>query len=159
MSVSSSGEVLLEVTDLQKHFPIRRGLLSRVVGQVKAVDGVSFTVRRGETVGLVGESGCGKTTAGRTILRLIEPTGGRAIFEGKDIFAMPQEELRQLRQRMSIIFQDPYSSLNPRMNVERIVGEALEVHGIAKGAALRERVAALDAPGGPAGRLLGALPP
>jgi ABC-type oligopeptide transport system ATPase subunit len=143
MSVSSSGEVLLEVTDLQKHFPIRRGLLSRVVGQVKAVDGVSFTVRRGETVGLVGESGCGKTTAGRTILRLIEPTGGRAIFEGKDIFAMPQEELRQLRQRMSIIFQDPYSSLNPRMNVERIVGEALEVHGIAKGAALRERVAAL----------------
>ncbi|MBK7755282.1 MAG: dipeptide ABC transporter ATP-binding protein [Deltaproteobacteria bacterium] len=143
MSVSSSGEVLLEVTDLQKHFPIRRGLLSRVVGQVKAVDGVSFTVRRGETVGLVGESGCGKTTAGRTILRLIEPTGGRAIFEGKDIFAMPQEELRKLRQRMSIIFQDPYSSLNPRMNVERIVGEALEVHGIAKGAALRERVAAL----------------
>ncbi len=134
---------LLEVRDLKKHFPIRRGVFSRVVGQVKAVDGVSFTIGEGETLGLVGESGCGKTTAGRTLLRLLEPSGGSATFEGRDIFGLSGAALRQLRQRMQIIFQDPYSSLNPRLNVERIVGEALQVHGIAAGSALRDRVAGL----------------
>ncbi|MCB9758301.1 MAG: dipeptide ABC transporter ATP-binding protein [Alphaproteobacteria bacterium] len=134
---------LLEVRNLKKHFPIRKGLFSQVVGHVKAVDGVSFHVDAGETLGLVGESGCGKTTAGRTLLRLLEPTGGEALFDGKDVFTLPQEELRLLRRRMQIIFQDPYSSLNPRLNVETIVGEALKVHGLASGQELRDRVVQL----------------
>jgi ABC-type oligopeptide transport system ATPase subunit len=131
---------LLEVQDLQTWFPIRRGLLQRVSGHVKAVDGVSFHLRKGETLGLVGESGCGKTTVGRTLLRLIEPTGGRVLFEGRDVLRMAGEELRLLRRRMQIIFQDPGGSLNPRMRVGRIVGEPLEVHGVARGDELRERV-------------------
>jgi len=131
---------LLDVRNLQTWFPIRRGLLQRVTGHVKAVDGVSFTLHKGETLGLVGESGCGKTTVGRTLLRLIEPTGGQVLFEGRDVIGMAGEELRQLRRRMQIIFQDPGGSLNPRMRVGRIVGEPLEVHGVAQGDELRDMV-------------------
>ena len=131
---------LLHVQDLRTWFPVRRGVLQRVVGHVKAVDGVSFELRKGETLGLVGESGCGKTTVGRTLLRLIEPTGGRVLFEGRDVLAMGGEELRLLRRRMQIIFQDPGGSLNPRMRVGRIVGEPLEVHGVARGDELRDMV-------------------
>lgn len=131
---------LLDVRNLQTWFPIRRGLLQRITGHVKAVDGVSFTLHKGETLGLVGESGCGKTTVGRTLLRLIEPTGGQVLFEGRDVIAMAGEELRQLRRRMQIIFQDPGGSLNPRMRVGRIVGEPLEVHGVAQGDELRDMV-------------------
>jgi oligopeptide transport system ATP-binding protein len=135
-----TAQPLLEVRGLQTWFPIRRGLLQRVTGHVKAVDGVDFTLAKGETLGLVGESGCGKTTVGRTILRLIEPTGGAVRFEGRDVLRMGAEELRLLRRRMQIIFQDPGGSLNPRMRVGRIVGEPLEVHGIARGDELRARV-------------------
>ena len=131
---------LLDVRNLQTWFPVRRGLLQRITGHVKAVDGVSFTLHKGETLGLVGESGCGKTTVGRTLLRLIEPTGGQVLFEGRDVIAMAGEELRQLRRRMQIIFQDPGGSLNPRMRVGRIVGEPLEVHGVAQGDELRDMV-------------------
>ena len=135
-----SSTPLLEVRGLQTWFPIRRGLLQRITGHVKAVDGVDFVLGKGETLGLVGESGCGKTTVGRSILRLIEPTGGEVRFEGRDVRRMGAEELRLLRRRMQIIFQDPGGSLNPRMRVGRIVGEPLEVHGIAKGDALRDMV-------------------
>ena len=131
---------LLDVRNLQTWFPIRRGLLQRITGHVKAVDGVSFMLHKGETLGLVGESGCGKTTVGRTLLRLIEPTGGQVLFEGRDVIGMAGEELRQLRRRMQIIFQDPGGSLNPRMRVGRIVGEPLEVHGVAQGDELRDMV-------------------
>ena len=131
---------LLDVRNLQTWFPIRRGLLQRITGHVKAVDGVSFSLHKGETLGLVGESGCGKTTVGRTLLRLIEPTGGQVLFEGRDVIGMAGEELRQLRRRMQIIFQDPGGSLNPRMRVGRIVGEPLEVHGVAQGDELRDMV-------------------
>ena len=135
---------LLEVQDLKKWFTIKQGFFGKTVGQVKAVDGISFSVNEGETLGLVGESGCGKTTAGRTLLRLLEPTGGRALFEGKNIFDMAPTEVRELRQQMQIIFQDPYSSLNPRLNVETIVGESLKVHGlVSTGSELSDRVAAL----------------
>lgn len=141
--MSATQTPLLEVKHLKKHFPITKGLLSKVVGHVKAVDDVSFTVNPNETVGLVGESGCGKTTAGRTLLRLLEPSGGQAIFNGKDVFAMGREELRAARRDMQIIFQDPYSSLNPRMTIESIIGEAIEFHGIAKGDERREMVEGL----------------
>ncbi|MBM4113556.1 MAG: ABC transporter ATP-binding protein [Phycisphaerae bacterium] len=134
---------LLEVCDLQTWFPVRRGVLQRTVGHVKAVDGVSFRIGRGETLGLVGESGCGKTTVGRTILRLIPATGGRVLFDGVDVFAQGYASMRALRRRMQIIFQDPGGSLNPRMRVGRIVGEPLEVHGLASGEALRDRVESL----------------
>jgi len=134
---------LLQVRDLRTWFPIRRGLFDRVVGQVKAVDGVSFDVGPGETLGLVGESGCGKTTVGRTLLRLIPATAGSVSFDGRDVFSMRGPELRTLRRDAQIIFQDPYSSLNPRLDVRTIVGEALEVHGLARGSELEERVAAL----------------
>ena len=131
---------LLETRDLKKHFPVGEGLFSRTKGAVKAVDGVNLSVREGETLGLVGESGCGKSTLGRTILRLIEPTGGEVIFDGKNLLAMSQRELRDMRRQMQIIFQDPYASLNPRMRVGDIVGEGLEIHKLAKGKAKRDRV-------------------
>jgi oligopeptide transport system ATP-binding protein len=129
----SSQPVLLEVKGLETWFPIRRGLLQRTVGHVKAVDGVSFHVRRGETLGLVGESGCGKTTVGRTLLRLIPATGGAVRFDGRDVFTTGVADLRRLRREMQIIFQDPGGSLNPRMRVGGIIGEPLEVHGLTSG--------------------------
>jgi oligopeptide/dipeptide ABC transporter ATP-binding protein len=139
------GETILQVRDLRKHFPIKRGLFGKTKGWVKAVDGVSFDLARGETLGLVGESGCGKTTAGRTLLRLLDPiTGGSAEFLGNDLFAMQGEELRRTRRHMQIIFQDPYGSLNPRMTVESIVGEALQIHGVVRDRGQRrERVQGL----------------
>jgi oligopeptide/dipeptide ABC transporter ATP-binding protein len=136
-------DTLLEVRDLRTHFPVRRGLLSRTIGYVRAVDGISFTLGRGKTLGLVGESGCGKTTAGRTILRLIPATAGSVRFEGEDVFALPPGHLRRLREHMQIIFQDPYGSLNPRMTIGGIIGEPLKVHGRARGRELEDRVAQL----------------
>ena len=127
-----SNETLIEVTDLKKYFPIKRGLLSKTVGHVKAVNGVNFAIRRGETLGLVGESGCGKTTVGRSILRLIEPTGGSVLFEGKEVTQMGTTEMRNLRREMQIIFQDPYSSLNPRITVGGMLSEIIKFHGLRK---------------------------
>ena len=123
---------LLEVTDLVKHYPVRTGLLRRKAGTVHAVDGVSFSVGRGETLGLVGESGCGKSTTGRCVLRLIEPSSGEVVFDGKNVLALSAAELRALRRDMQIIFQDPYASLDPRMTVGAIIGEALIIHGLVK---------------------------
>ncbi len=134
---------LLQVRDLVKRFPVRGGLFGRVTGEVRAVDGVSFDVGEGETLGLVGESGCGKTTTGRSILRLVEPTSGQVTFAGEDVRAARPRALRALRRRMQVVFQDPYSSLNPRLTVGSMLGEALEIHGIARGAAARERIARL----------------
>ncbi len=125
-------EKILEVRDIKKYFPIKGGFLQKTVANVKAVDGVSFDVLRGETIGLVGESGCGKSTLGRTIVRLYEPTEGEIIFNGQDIAGFKGQELKHLRKQMQLIFQDPYSSLNPRMNVSTIVGEAMLAHGIVK---------------------------
>ncbi len=136
-------EPLLEVRDLVKHFPIRRGIFGRAAGQVRAVDGVSFDVRAGEVLGLVGESGCGKTTTGRCVLRLIEPTSGTVRFDGRDITRLSRRELRPLRRRMQVVFQDPYSSLNPRLTVGSMLGEALTIHGLARGAEVRTRVGEL----------------
>jgi peptide/nickel transport system ATP-binding protein len=131
---------LLEIENLTKHYPVRGGLPWTPARQVKAVDGVSFTVGRGEVVGLVGESGSGKTTVGRAVLRLVEPTAGTIRFAGEDVTAATAAELRAFRRRMQIIFQDPYGSLDPRRRVEGIIGEALEIHGLAGG---RERIVAL----------------
>ena len=131
---------LLEVRDLKTHFPVKRGFLQRTMDHVRAVDGVNFSLQPGETLGLVGESGCGKTTVGRTILRLVEATSGQAFFEGNSIFDQPAAEMRRLRQEMQIIFQDPGGSLNPRMRVGSIVGEPLVVHGITHGDETRTRV-------------------
>lgn len=134
---------LLDVMNLKTWFPIRRGLLGRVKGHVKAVDGVSFSMAPGEVLALVGESGCGKTTVGRTILRLIPATEGKVMFEGVSVFDAKDKELMAMRERMQIIFQDPYSSLNPRMTVGSIVGEGLVIHGRGTSAERREKVAAL----------------
>jgi len=123
---------LLQVKNLKKYFPIRGGLFSREVARVHAVDDVSFTILKGETLGLVGESGCGKSTTGRCILRLIEPTAGEVIFEDKNVTTLDKRSLRHLRRDMQIIFQDPYASLNPRMTVGSIIGEALVIHKLAK---------------------------
>jgi oligopeptide/dipeptide ABC transporter ATP-binding protein len=142
---ASAGTVapLLAVRDLKKHFPIKSGLLGRTTSSVKAVDGISFDVMPGEVVGLVGESGSGKTTAGRTILRLVEPTSGEIVFDGTDIAKIPAPAMRDWRRRMQIIFQDPYASLNPRMTVGEIVGQALKIHRLASGAEMEDRVVQL----------------
>jgi oligopeptide transport system ATP-binding protein len=138
--MSSNNDVLLRVDDLVMHFPIYRGVIQRQVGAVRAVDGVSFDIKRGETLGLVGESGCGKSTTGRTILQLYKPTGGQVHFEGVDLVHLKRENMRQMRRKMQMIFQDPYASLNPRMTVEQIVGEPLMVHSAATGKEIQERV-------------------
>ena len=124
------GDVILEVRNLVKHFHLGGGFLGREPAVVKAVDNVSFEIRRGETLGLVGESGCGKTTTGRCVLQLERPTSGQVIFEGKDLTTLSEAELRQVRRRVQVIFQDPYSSLNPRMTVGQIIAEPLAVHDI-----------------------------
>ncbi|MBX3139568.1 MAG: ATP-binding cassette domain-containing protein [Trueperaceae bacterium] len=134
---------LLEVKNLRKYFPIRGGILSRVVANVKAVEDVSFNVQRGEVVGLVGESGSGKTTVGRSILRLIEPTAGEVIFDGVDVTKLSKAHMREYRKRMQIIFQDPFASLNPRMSVGDIIGEAMTIHNLARGKEREQRVAQL----------------
>jgi oligopeptide transport system ATP-binding protein len=131
---------LLQVKALKKYFPVKKGLFSRISGYVKAVDNISFDISVKETLGLVGESGCGKTTAGRTIIRLLEATSGEVVFDGGNVFDLNREELRRIRRSMQIIFQDPYGSLNPRMTVGNIVGEALSVHKIARGKERREMV-------------------
>jgi oligopeptide transport system ATP-binding protein len=140
---ANNNEVLLQVEDLMMHFPIYRGLFQRQVGAVRAVDGVSFDIKRGETLGLVGESGCGKSTAGRTILQLYKPTAGQVHFEGTNLVTLKGEEMRHMRRKMQMIFQDPYASLNPRMTVGQLVGEPLMVHNVATGAEITERVAHL----------------
>ena len=126
----TENEYLLEVKDLVKWFPIKSSFFKQTVGNVRAVDGISFKIKRGQTMGLVGESGCGKSTVGRTILRLLEKTSGEVWFDGKEIFSLSKEELRRMRPRMQIVFQDPYSSLSPRLPVGEIIGEAVREHGI-----------------------------
>ena len=131
-------EVLLQVENLVKHFPVGGGMFSRPTGAVRAIDGVSFTLNRGETLGLVGESGCGKTTTGRCILQLERPTSGRIVFEGVDLASLGEAELRKVRRRVQVIFQDPYSSLNPRMTIGQILAEPLKVHGIVRDPSARQ---------------------
>jgi oligopeptide/dipeptide ABC transporter ATP-binding protein len=132
-------EYLLEVNNLTKRFPIKGGIFGREVGAVKAVNDVSFKIKKGETLGLVGESGCGKTTLGRSLLRLVEPTAGQVLFDGKDITAMGPDEMREMRRRMQIIFQDPYASLNPRMTVGSILSEPMEIHSLCVGKEARRK--------------------
>src|SRR5581483_6520999 len=140
-ALRNDNETILEVRNLKKYFPISQGILvQRKVADVKAVDGISFTVKQGETLGLVGESGCGKSTTGRTILQLYRPTEGQVLFRGKDLAQLKGEALRKMRSDMQMIFQDPYASLNPRMTVGDIIAEPLEVHNIAKGQEKKERV-------------------
>ncbi|GGI93539.1 ABC transporter ATP-binding protein [Deinococcus wulumuqiensis] len=141
--VAASRQNLLEVNNLQKYFPIRGGLMSRVVANVKAVNDVTFTVGKGEVVGLIGESGSGKTTAGRALLRLIEPTGGQVIFDGTDITRLSKPQMRDYRRQMQIIFQDPFASLNPRMTVSDIIGEAMQIHKLHPGKQRVDRIAEL----------------
>jgi oligopeptide/dipeptide ABC transporter ATP-binding protein len=129
-SASSNGRELLRIEDLVKHFPIKAGVLKRTVGQVRAVDGISLAVQPGETLGVVGESGCGKTTLGRTIMKLLEPTSGTIVFDGEDITTLKRKQMRAIRRDIQIVFQDPYASLNPRMTVRDIVAEPLKIHGL-----------------------------
>jgi oligopeptide transport system ATP-binding protein len=140
MSQENGKEIFIEVRNLKKYFPIMRGVFRRQVGAVKAVDGVSFNIYKGETLGLVGESGCGKSTTGRSILQLLKPTDGEVIFKGQDLTRLGQSELRKSRRHMQMIFQDPYASLNPRMTVGNIIGEPLEIHNIGDTASRKERV-------------------
>ncbi len=140
---SDSSRPLLEVTDLRKYFPIKGGVFSRTVGNVKAVQDISFSIFSGEVVGMVGESGSGKTTAGRSLLRLIEPTAGKIVFDGTDITNLSRKEMSRYRREMQIVFQDPSSSLNPRMRVENIVGEALKIHNIGTKNEQKDRIATL----------------
>jgi len=141
--MEQNSEVLLRVENLKKYFPVRRGVFSRVSGYVRAVDGISFEVQARKTLSLVGESGSGKTTAGRTIIRLMEPTDGKVYFDGIDVFALKPKELRMLRRRMQIIFQDPYGSLNPRMTVGAMVGEPLAIHKLVPRNKRRDRIVEL----------------
>lgn len=141
--MNNENNILVEVKDLKTHFPIKAGVLSKTVGHVKAVDGVSFSIPAGKTLGLVGESGCGKTTVGRTMIRLIQPTEGSFTFDGKDVFSLPPDKMKELRQDIQMMFQDPYGSLNPRMTVEGIIGEAMKVHKYASGKERQNRVADL----------------
>ena len=139
--MTETKNILVQVRNLKKYFPIYRGaLLQRKVGDIKAVDDVSFEIYVGETLGLVGETGCGKTTVGRTLLRLYEPTAGQILFDGVDLVLLKESQIRKMRERMQMIFQDPYASLNPRMTVGSIIAAPLEVHGYAKGKAKRDRV-------------------
>ncbi|HSE79099.1 MAG TPA: dipeptide ABC transporter ATP-binding protein [Alphaproteobacteria bacterium] len=140
---ASGAPSLLEVSDLRKHYPVRKGLLSRIAGYVYAVDGISFTIDKGETLGLVGESGCGKSTAGKAILKLIEPTSGAISLRGQRIDGLSRKAMRAYRRELQVVFQDPYSSLNPRMTVQQIVGEPLVNYGVNSGKELAERVATL----------------
>jgi peptide/nickel transport system ATP-binding protein len=143
-ATSKTGELLLDVRDIRKYFPVKRGLLRRTIGHVKAVDGVSFTINEGETLGLVGESGCGKTTTGRMVLRASTPTSGEIWFrhdgQMKNLTPMSRRQLKPIRRDMQVIFQDPFSSLNPRMTVLEIIGEPLVIHGVSDGGELRARV-------------------
>jgi peptide/nickel transport system ATP-binding protein/oligopeptide transport system ATP-binding protein len=139
--MSATTTPLIEVSDLKKHFPIMRGLFSKLVGHVRAVDGVSFKIAKGETLGLVGESGCGKSTVGRTMMKLLEPTAGAITVDGEDITGLDPQAMMPFRQRMQMIFQDPYASLNPRMTAGEIVGEPLTIHGVGQRAERRDRVA------------------
>jgi oligopeptide transport system ATP-binding protein len=140
----SSNHALLRVVDLVKHFPITRGIIfQKQVGAVHAVDGVSFEIRKGETFGLVGESGCGKSTTGRTILQLYKPTSGKVYYGEVDLTTLPSEDMRRMRRKMQMIFQDPYASLNPRMTVGEIIGEPLIVHNLAKNSEVQDRVGRL----------------
>ena len=136
----NNSEALLRVEDLKKYFPIQKGFLRRVVGNCKAVDGVSFDIKRGETLSIVGESGCGKSTTGKSLARLIEPTSGSVFYNGDNIIDYSNKQLKELRTKVQFIFQDPYSSLNPRRNVMQTVGEALKAHNICKGKELNDRV-------------------
>ena len=138
--MENKDRVILEVKNLVKHYPIKAGVLQKTVGQVRSVDGVSFSINRGQTFGLVGESGCGKTTIGRTLIRLVEPTSGEAILNGKNIFALNKKELKALRPKIQMIFQDPYSSLNPRMPVGEIIGEAVREHNIVQKDRLKDYI-------------------
>ena len=141
--MKTTNKTLLEVKNLKKYFPVTKGIFSKVVNHVKAVDNISFNIKEGETLGLVGESGCGKTTASRVILRLIESTGGEVIFNGDDVFSLKGDSLRQFRKDVQIIFQDPYSSLNPRLSIGNIIAEGIGAHKIAAGAKKKELVGEL----------------